>query len=66
LHITKIPQGTSLVAQWLKLCTPNVGGPGLIPCQETINKLFCFNSSYGAGDHAARTRPKAGKLVKRY
>ena len=28
-------RGTSLVVQWLKLCTPNAGGPGLIPCQGT-------------------------------
>ena len=24
------PQGTSLVVQWLRLCTPNVGGLGSI------------------------------------
>ena len=23
--------GTSLVVQWLRLCIPNAGGPGLIP-----------------------------------
>ena len=28
-------RGTSLVVQWLKLCTPSAGGPGLIPCQGT-------------------------------
>ena len=27
----KPPQGTSLVIQWLKLCTSNAGGTGLIP-----------------------------------
>ena len=26
--------GTSLVVQWLRLRTPNVGGPGLIPGEE--------------------------------
>ena len=26
--------GTSLVAQWLRLCAPNAGGPGSIPGQE--------------------------------
>ena len=26
---------TSLVVQWLRLCTPNAGGPGLIPGQGT-------------------------------
>ena len=25
--------GISLVVQWLKLCTPNAGGLGLIPAQ---------------------------------
>lgn len=24
-------QRTSLVAQWLRLCTPNAGGPGSVP-----------------------------------
>ena len=28
---------TSLVVQWLKLHTPNAGGPGLIPGQETTS-----------------------------
>ena len=28
-------RGTSLVVQWLKLCTPSARGPGLIPCQGT-------------------------------
>ena len=27
--------GTSLVVQWLRLCAPNAGGPGLIPGQGT-------------------------------
>ena len=26
---------TSLVVQWLRLCAPNAGGPGLIPGQGT-------------------------------
>ena len=28
-------RGTSLVVQWLKLCTPSARGPGLIPCHGT-------------------------------
>ena len=28
-------RGTSLVVQWLRLLTPNAGGLGLIPGQET-------------------------------
>ena len=31
--------GTSLVAQWLKRCTPNVGGPGSIPGPETRSHM---------------------------
>ena len=27
--------GTSLVVQWLRLCAPNAGGPGLISGQGT-------------------------------
>ena len=27
--------GTSLLVQWLRLCAPNAGGPGLIPSQGT-------------------------------
>ena len=32
--------GTSLVVQWLRLCTPNIGGPGLIPSQETRSRML--------------------------
>ena len=28
-------QGASFVVQWLRLCTPNAGGPGSIPGQES-------------------------------
>ena len=28
-------EGTSLVIQWLTICTPNAGGPGSIPGQGT-------------------------------
>ena len=31
LHLTSQQLGTSLVVQWLRLCTPNAGGPGSIP-----------------------------------
>ena len=30
----KVSRGTSLVAQWLRFCAPNTGGPGSIPGQE--------------------------------
>ena len=30
---------TSLEVQWLRLCTPNAGGPGLIPGQRTRSHM---------------------------
>ena len=33
ISLQKALHGTSLVAQWLRLHTPNAGGPGLIPGQ---------------------------------
>ena len=44
---TKIA-GTSLVVQWLRLCTPNAGSPGSIPGQ-------------GTGSHVPQLRPRAAK-----
>ena len=32
--------GTSLVVQWLKLHTPNAGGPGSIPGEETRSHML--------------------------
>ena len=32
--------GTSVVVQWLKLCTPNAGGLGSIPGQGTISHIL--------------------------
>ena len=32
--------GISLVIQWLRLCTPNAGGPGLIPGQGTRSHML--------------------------
>ena len=31
--------GASLVVQWLRLCAPNAGGPGLIPGKETRSRM---------------------------
>ena len=31
--------GTSLVVQWLRLCTPNAGGPGSVPGQGTRSHM---------------------------
>ena len=32
--------GTLLVVQWLRLCTPNIGDPGLIPDQGTGSHMM--------------------------
>ena len=40
--------GTSLGVQWLRICTPNAGGPGSI-------------SGQGTGSHVAQLRPGAAK-----
>ena len=40
--------GISLVVQWLRLCAPNAGGPGLIPGQ-------------GPGSHLLQLRPGTAK-----
>ena len=35
IHIKMAFMGTSLTVQWLRLCTPNARGTGLIPDQGT-------------------------------
>ena len=37
--LKKAHSGTSLVVQWLRLCTPNAGGPGSIPGQGTRSHM---------------------------
>ena len=32
--------GTPLVAQWIRLCAPNAGGPGSIPGQGTRSHMY--------------------------
>ena len=39
ITVEKDGQGTSLVIQWLRLCTPNAGGPGSIPAQGTRSSM---------------------------
>ena len=44
--------GTSLVVQWLRLCTPNAGGLGSIPGQRTkiphaATKTWCSQINWG-------------------
>ena len=41
--------GNSLVIQWLRLCTPNAGGPGSTPGQGTRSHPHAANKS----SHAA-------------
>ena len=50
MYVIKIKKyiGTSLVVQWLRVCPPNTGVPGLIPCQ-------------GTGSHLLQLRPSAAK-----
>ena len=49
----KHAQGTSLVVQWLRLCAPNAGGPGLIPSQGTGSHMYTTTKS----SHAATKEP---------
>ena len=37
--------GTSLVVQWLRLCTPNAGGLGSIPGQGTRSHMHAATKS---------------------
>ena len=37
--LKKKGRGTSLVVQWLRLCTPNAGGPSLIPGRGTRSHM---------------------------
>ena len=38
--VTPWALGTSLEVQWLKLCAPNTGDPGLIPGQGTRSHIL--------------------------
>ena len=49
----KLHAGTSLVAQWLRLCAPNAGGPGLIPGQGTRSHVHVATESL----HATTKKP---------
>ena len=40
--------GNSLVAQWLRLCAPNAGGPGSIPGQGTRSHMHAATRSLHA------------------
>ena len=45
-HIYKTKTGTSLLVQWLRLHTPNAGGPGSIPGQGTRSHMLQLNIPY--------------------
>ena len=49
----KINKGTSLVAQWLRLCSPNAGGLGSFPGQGTRSHMHAATKSF----HAATKEP---------
>ena len=54
------PSGTSLVAQWLRLCAPNAGGPGSIPGQGTRSHVHAATKSSHAttrSSHATTKEP---------
>ena len=44
---------TSLVAQWIRLCSPNAGGLGLIPGQGTRSHMHAATKS----SHATTKEP---------
>ena len=43
--------GTSLVAQWLRLHAPNVGGPGLIPGLGTESHILQLKIQHAATEN---------------
>ena len=49
----KLYGGTFLVAQWLRLCAPNAGGPGSIPGQGTRSHMHAATKSL----HATNKEP---------
>ena len=46
-------QGTSLVVQWLRLCTPNARGPGSILGQGTRSHMLGSRSSHASMEDPA-------------
>ena len=57
--------GTSLVVQWLRLCTPNAGGLGLIPAQGNrfpILQLKILDSTTKFEDSTAEIKTGSGQI----
>ena len=55
---------TSLVVQWLRLCAPNAGGPGLIPHAAAKKDPECCNEDQRS--HVPQLRPSAAKQTYKY
>ena len=60
--------GTSLVVQWLRLCTANIGGLGLIPGQETRAHMLQLKNLCAAtktwGSQIRKEEKKSDKTTK--
>ena len=52
--VKNVDAGTPLVVQWLRLCTPNAGGSGLIPGQGTRSYSLLAATK---GTHVPQLRP---------
>ena len=62
-HTTKARE-TSLVVQWLRLCSPNSGGPGSIPGQGIRSYMLQLKIQHAAmkiEDLHAELRPDTAK-----
>ena len=51
--------GTSLVVQWVRLLTPNAGGPGLIPVRGTRSHMQAATKSSHAATKILHATTKA-------
>ena len=45
MHVKEDATGTSLVAQWIRLCAPNAEGLGAIPGQGTTSHMHATTKS---------------------
>ena len=58
LYLKGLDGGTSLVVQWVRLCTPNAGGLGLIPGQGTRSCTHATTESLHAATKILRAATK--------
>ena len=54
-------RGTSLVVQWLRLCSPNAGGVGAITSQRLRSHTPQLKALHAAPKRAAKERDKSNK-----